>query len=277
MAINLSQKFVTSFSELYIRESVMSPNEKLDPSTWFNVAGTNPTPKTITVALAGAGFDAVNGVVSFVIRGAGITPDAITFVTSAATTLPSLHTSLALKFAASEFVTTAVATQVPNVITIVLAPAAGDAEIILDEVDAGLTEDIQISTAFSAGSDATRIIPNVMEIGTLSNEATTIETPTFGDPYKGKLRGQLDAGQLDTQLYWAPRDEVHLAMREAATSGESCSFGIKWKSNTAGDAVEYVVFNGFLSSFGIDTTFDDVAKASSTIIVDGQIYFDEGV
>ena len=276
MAINLSQKFVTSFSELYIRESVMSPNEKLDPSTWFDVAGTNPTPKTITVALAGTGFDAVSGVASFVIRGAGITPDAITFVTSAATTLANLHTNLALKFAASDYVTTAVAGTAPNVITIVLAAAAGDAEIILDEVNAGLSETIATTAAFAAGNDATRLIPNVMEIGTLSNEATTIETPTFGDPYKGKLRGQLDAGQLDTQLYWAPRDSVHLAMREAATSGEACSFGIKWKSNTDGDAVEYVVFDGFLSSFGIDTTFDDVAKASSTMIVDGALYFDEG-
>ena len=45
-----------------------------------------------------------------------------------------------------------------------------------------------------------------MEIGTLSNEATVIDTPTFGEQYRGKLRGQLDGGQLDAQLYWAPRN-----------------------------------------------------------------------
>ena len=36
---------------------------------------------------------------------------------------------------------------------------------------------------------------------------------------------------------------------------------------------EYVVFNSFVSSFGIDTTFDDVAKVSSTFVVDGKEYF----
>ena len=118
-------------------------------------------------------------------------------------------------------------------------------------------------------------IPNVAEIGSISNEASVIETPTFGDAFKGKLRGQLDAGQLDTQLYWAPRNAVHLAMRNAATNGTACSFGIKWKSDTAGTNTEYVVFDGFLSSFGIDTAFDDVAKASSTLVVDGALTFDD--
>ena len=118
-------------------------------------------------------------------------------------------------------------------------------------------------------------IPNVAEIGSLSNEASVIETPTFGDSFKGKLRGQLDAGQLDTQLYWAPRNTTHLAMRNAATVGTPCSFGIKWKSDSTGTNAEHVVFDGFLSSFGIDTAFDDVAKASSTIVVNGALTFDD--
>ena len=113
-----------------------------------------------------------------------------------------------------------------------------------------------------------------MEIGTLSNEATVIDTPTFGDIYKGKLRGQLDGGQLDTQLYWAPRDAAHQHLRQLSESGTRVYVGIKWKNEAGnfGDA-EYVYFDSFVSSFGIDTTFDDVAKVSMTLVVDGAEHF----
>ena len=50
--------------------------------------------------------------------------------------------------------------------------------------------------------------------------------------------------------------------------------GIKWK-NQAGDNgdSEFVYFDSFVSSFGIDTTFDDVAKVSMTLVVDGAEHF----
>ena len=116
-------------------------------------------------------------------------------------------------------------------------------------------------------------IPLVMEIGTLSNEATVIDTPTFGEQFRGKLRGQLDGGQLDTQLYWVPRNFVHSFLRNLAESGTALSVGIKWNSDSAGTDSEFVVFNSFVSSFGIDTTFDDVAKVSATLVVDGAEHF----
>ena len=112
-----------------------------------------------------------------------------------------------------------------------------------------------------------------MEIGTLSNEATVIDTPTFGEVYKGKLRGQLDGGQLDTQLYWAPRNHVHNLMRTYAEDGTQIVAGIKWRNQAVGGDSELVVFDSFVSSFGIDTTFDDVAKVSSTLVVDGAEHF----
>ena len=116
-------------------------------------------------------------------------------------------------------------------------------------------------------------VPLVMEIGTLSNEATVIDTPTFGELYRGKLRGQLDGGQLDSQLYWAPQNFVHEFLRGLAEDGNSLSVGIKWNRTASGTDSEYVVFNSFVSSFGIDTTFDDVAKVSSTFVVDGAEHF----
>ena len=116
-------------------------------------------------------------------------------------------------------------------------------------------------------------VPLVMEIGTLSNEATVIDTPTFGEVYKGKLRGQLDGGQLDTQLYWAPRNFVHNLMRGYAEDGTPIVAGIKWRNQAVGGDSEFVVFDSFVSSFGIDTTFDDVAKVSSTLVVDGAEHF----
>ena len=116
-------------------------------------------------------------------------------------------------------------------------------------------------------------VPLVMEIGTLSNEATVIDTPTFGELYRGKLRGQLDGGQLDSQLYWAPQNFVHELIRDLAENGEALSVGIKWNRTADGSDSEFVVFNSFVSSFGIDTTFDDVAKVSSTFVVDGAEHF----
>ena len=121
-------------------------------------------------------------------------------------------------------------------------------------------------------------IPLVMEIGTLSNEATVIDTPTFGELYRGKLRGQLDGGQLDTQLYWAPRNFVHSLLRSFAENGTAVSAGIRWlpTANAAVADTELVAFESFVSSFGIDTTFDDVAKVSSTFVVDGREHFASG-
>lgn len=121
-------------------------------------------------------------------------------------------------------------------------------------------------------------IPLLSEIGSLSNEATVIDVPEFGERFKGKLRGQLDGGQLDTTLYWAPRESAHLLIRELAATGKACAAGIKWlPDDVIGTKGELVVFNSFVSSFGIDTAFDDVAKANSTLVVDGAEYFAEEV
>lgn len=121
-------------------------------------------------------------------------------------------------------------------------------------------------------------VPLVAEIGTLSNEATVIDTPEFGKVFKGKLRGQLDGGSMDAQLYWAPRNFIHVKMREYATNGNAVTFGIKWKPSADAAAAnsELVVFDGFVSSFAIDTAFDDVAKASTTLVVDGAEHFATG-
>ena len=121
-------------------------------------------------------------------------------------------------------------------------------------------------------------VPLVMEIGTLSNEATVIDTPTFGEEYRGKLRGQLDGGQLDSQLYWAPRNFVHSLLRDFAERGTAVSAGIRWlpTADAASADTELVVFGSFVSSFGIDTTFDDVAKVSTTFVVDGKEHFAAG-
>ena len=112
-----------------------------------------------------------------------------------------------------------------------------------------------------------------MEIGTLSNEATVIDTPTFGETYRGKLRGQLDGGQLDAQLYWAPRNTFHQELRTLAETGVPVYVGIKWNSDSTATNSEFVYFDSFVSSFGIDTTFDDVAKVSMTLVVDGAEHF----
>ena len=175
-------------------------------------------------------------------------------------------------------------------VELIFATAASVGDIVFLNVDGGkvyfrITTAVLVGT-FASATDLTSTsllafgavflsaqVPLVMEIGSLSNEATVIDTPTFGEVFKGKLRGQLDGGQLDAQLYWAPRNFVHKLMRDYAQDGTEIVAGIKWKTAASGGDSEYVVFDSFVSSFGIDTTFDDVAKVSSTLVVDGAEYF----
>tara|TARA_B110000902_G_scaffold178536_1_gene202429 strand:+ start:234 stop:1055 length:822 start_codon:yes stop_codon:yes gene_type:complete len=267
---NLSSKFVTSFSELYFRPTVLSAAELANPSSWFAVTGTNPTAKTFTVTATVTTAEAGN----LVIRYTNVVTGRINTVLAAVgagDTVAAIAGSIKTAVSADSDITTG--TVAGGAFTATLLAAAGNSSIEVEDAVAGVTVSIIQAQAFVGGVGATLLIPNVAEIGSLSNEASVIETPTFGDAFKGKLRGQLDAGQLDAQLYWAPRNSTHLAMREAATLGTACSFGIKWKSDAVGTTAEYVIFDGFLSSFGIDSTFDDVAKASSTMIVDGALTF----
>ena len=267
---NLSSKFVTSFSELYFRPTGLLTAELAAPKTWFAATGTSPTAKVLTVTVTVT--TAVAG--TLVLRYKNVATGAIdSFAVSiaAAATQAAISASIKAALDANADITTGTATS--GVFSATLLASAGDSTIVVDDAVSGVTVAVTVGTTFAAGAGATLLIPNVMEVGTLSNESTVIETPTFGETFKGKLRGQLDAGQLDAQLYWAPRNSTHLAMREAATLGTACSFGIKWKSDAVGTTAEYVIFDGFLSSFGIDSTFDDVAKASSTMIVDGALTF----
>ena len=266
---NLSSKFVTSFSELYFRPTGLLTAELAAPKTWFAATGTSPTAKVLTVTVTVTTAVAGTLVLRYKNEATGVI-DSIAVTIASAANQAAISASIKAALDANADITTGTATS--GVFSATLLASAGDSTIVVDDA-VGVTVAVTVGTAFVAGAGATLLIPNVMEVGTLSNESTVIETPTFGETFKGKLRGQLDAGQLDAQLYWAPRNSTHLAMREAATLGTACSFGIKWKSDAVGTTAEYVIFDGFLSSFGIDSTFDDVAKASSTMIVDGALTF----
>ena len=268
---NLSSKFVTSFSELYFRPTGLTAAELANPSSWFAVTGTNPTAKTFTVTVTVTTAVAGNLVIRYTNAVTGRINTVLAAV-GAGDSVAVIAGSVKAAIVADADISGGTVTG--GAFTATLLASAGNSSIEVEDAVAGVTVSIIQAQAFVGGAGATLLIPNVAEIGSLSNEASVIETPTFGDAFKGKLRGQLDAGQLDAQLYWAPRNSTHLAMRNAATNGTACSFGIKWKSDAAGTDSEHVIFDGFLSSFGIDTAFDDVAKASSTIVVNGALTFD---
>tara|TARA_R110000737_G_scaffold16189_1_gene33312 strand:+ start:2069 stop:2890 length:822 start_codon:yes stop_codon:yes gene_type:complete len=269
---NISNKFVTSFSELYFRPSTLLTAELAAPKTWFAATGSGATAKIMTVTVTGT----ASATGTLVVRVTNTVAGSIDSVTVPVTNADSATVvGAALKTALGLNTDITAGTASAGVFTATALAAAGDLIIATEDAVAGITVTVTVPTPFVAGAGGTLLIPNVMEVGSLSNEATVIETPTFGETFKGKLRGQLDAGQLDAQLYWAPRNSTHLAMRNAATNGTACSFGIKWKSDATGTNAEYVIFDGFLSSFGIDTSFDDVAKASSTMIVDGGLTFSD--
>ena len=269
---NLSSKFVTSFSELYFRPTGLTAAELANPSSWFAVTGTNPTAKTFTVTATVTTAEAGTLVIRYTNAVTGRINTVLAAV-GAGDTVATIAGSVKAAIVADADISGGTITG--GAFTATLLAAAGNSSLEVEDGVAGVTVSIVQAQAFVAGAGGTLLIPNVMEVGSLSNEATVIETPAFGDVFKGKLRGQLDAGQLDAQLYWAPRNSTHLAMRTAATNGTPCSFGIKWKSDADGTNAEYVVFDGFLSSFGIDTSFDDVAKASATMIVDGRLTFSD--
>ena len=228
---NITDQFVTSFSELHINAAKVDNNiGDIAIRDFFadsvNVSDTNTT--------------------AVIIEGATVViPDGSTDIQTLLVT-DTTGTNLVFTYTGTGIAVTAVYDSVDDLVT-------------------ALT--LATSTFVSAQ------VPLVMEIGTLSNEATVIDTPTFGEQFRGKLRGQLDGGQLDTQLYWVPRNFVHGLLRDLAESGAPLSVGIKWNSDSTGANSEYVVFNSFVSSFGIDTTFDDVAKVSATLVVDGAEHF----
>ena len=222
---NITDQFVTSFSELHINASKL-------PTIASGTAGDTIIRNFFTGATTGA---------SVVVLGTVTSGDL-----TASTSFTVVDTTGTSVFFVTD-ATTASGTTILNTV----------AEIIA------------LTTVTFVGAQ----VPLVMEIGTLSNEATVIDTPTFGELYRGKLRGQLDGGQLDSQLYWAPQNFVHELLRTLAEDGNSLSVGIKWNRTANGSDSEYVVFNSFVSSFGIDTTFDDVAKVSSTFVVDGAEHF----
>jgi hypothetical protein len=226
MAIN--NKFVTSFSELYLGGPVQNNNSVggVDPAgvvTWFTKPDESAaTPQSVKIEQTGAGNT--------------IAADSIGHLESV------LFDNVYFKNNTS-------------------------ASIVIGT-------DIEIADLLAAGLDLEWAkVPLVAEIGSISNESTVIDVPEFGERFKGKLRGQLDGGQLDTTIYWAPRELNHVLIRELAQTGVGIGAGVKWRPNDVGTDAELVVFNSFCSSFGIDTTFDDVAKANTTLVVDGSESF----
>ena len=280
----LQNQFVTSFSELYIRTGAFTDANGLVisgtgagflPSAesvrdWFVDDGIGTTEKVVTLTIAGT----VANNDEYVVTLGGV--DFTATVPAAGTVSP---TTLATQFRTliGNNANYTVGTGNAGIITIT-GVDAGDYSTVFSATVGSATGIFVVTTPFVQGVGATIEIPLVMEIGTLSNEATIIDVPTFGEEFRGKLRGQLDGGQLDVQLYWAPREAVHLAIRQFAQRGTAVSVGIRWRptSDAAAADTELVVFDSFVSSFGIDTTFDDVAKVSATMVVDGAEHFASG-
>ena len=232
--------------------------------SWFTASGSNATAKVATQIVSGT---IVAGLLTVNIG--SLDSEVITVETSDTAAL--VAGKIRLELAANPFITSVGGSGANLIVT--YAVDAGDVTLTVSGTTGVVMGVEAVGTPFAAGSNGTHLIPLVMEIGTLSNEATVIDTPTFGEVYRGKLRGQLDGGQLDAQLYWAPRNAFHQELRELSESGTQVYVGIKWNSDASATNSEFVYFDSFVSSFGIDTTFDDVAKVSMTLVVDGAEHF----
>ena len=263
---NITEQFVTSFSELYFSTTRIVANDVESPTeaevrSWFDASATTPEQVQVTtLALSGT---ATAGTYN-------LTVDGTTFAiasteTAAADVAGDIRDGLIGLIDIDATVSGD---------SLVLTGRAGKGDFVVSAATPqnGLTISETV-VSFVVASGGTQLVPLVMEIGTLSNEATVIDTPTFGEKFRGKLRGQLDGGQLDAQLYWAPRNAIHQELRVAAEDGTQVYVGIKWNSDANSTDSEFVYFDSFVSSFGIDTTFDDVAKVACTFVVDGAEHF----
>ena len=263
---NITDQFVTSFSQLFFSTTQIVGSDVENPTeaevrAWFDASATTPEQVQVTtLALSGTAtagdFNLTVDGTSFVIASTA---------TTAALVAADIRTGLI------GLIDITVSGSGANVI---LTGAAGKGDFVVSAATPqnGITLSETV-VSFTVASGGTQLVPLVMEIGTLSNEATVIDTPTFGEKFRGKLRGQLDGGQLDAQLYWAPRNTIHQALRTAAEDGTQVYVGIKWNSDASATDSEFVYFDSFVSSFGIDTTFDDVAKVACTFVVDGAEHF----
>ena len=266
---NITDQFVTSFSELYYSTTRITAGDQTNPSesevrSWFTASGSNATAKVATQIVSGT---IVAGLLTVNIGSL----DSEVITVEASDTAALVAGKIRLELAANPFITSVGGSGANLIVT--YAVDAGDVTLTVSGTTGVVMGVEAVGTPFAAGSNGTHLIPLVMEIGTLSNEATVIDTPTFGEVYRGKLRGQLDGGQLDAQLYWAPRNAFHQELRELSESGTQVYVGIKWNSDASATNSEFVYFDSFVSSFGIDTTFDDVAKVSMTLVVDGAEHF----
>lgn len=128
-----------------------------------------------------------------------------------------------------------------------------------------------VTTINKVAADALTAVAKVMDLGTISNEANVIDVPEFGQDYAGKLVGQLNAGTLDMTIAWNPGDTSHIALKDAVTNKTKTLFAIRWTPD--GTANDYVTFNAYVASFGIETSIDDAVKATVSLAIDGQLHF----
>lgn len=115
-------------------------------------------------------------------------------------------------------------------------------------------------------------IAKIIDMGTISNESNVIDVPEFGQDYAGKLVGQLNAGTLDMAVAWDPSDTQHIQLKDAVTAKTLLTYSIQWNDG-GGSNFEYVGFNAYVATFGIETTIDDAVKANVSLAIDGGLFF----
>ena len=139
-----------------------------------------------------------------------------------------------------------------------------------------VTDITTLVTSGASNADVTSAnwaaVGKIIDLGTIQNEANVIDVPEFGQDYAGKLIGQLNAGTLDMSVAWDPSNTEHGVLKNAVTSKSRYSYVIRWDDG-GGTNFEYVGFNAYASSFGIETSIDDAVKASVSLAIDGQLYF----
>lgn len=139
---------------------------------------------------------------------------------------------------------------------------------------AGLT-DISVAnfTVFQYTTDSGSTwtpLTNVQSVGELTDEKNIIDVQEYGATYLRKLVGTANAGPVDVIVNFDPSDATHQYMLNSYKNGTAEQFRLVM-NNAAGDAGNYVEFNGFVASKSQGNEFDSARTLTFSIAIDGAL------
>jgi hypothetical protein len=130
-----------------------------------------------------------------------------------------------------------------------------------------------VEVLVDVASTPTIPVEDVQSIGEISDEATIVDVSAYGQQYLRKLVGSKSAGPMEIvvnaifDVVVAPQQQM---LRDAYRDGTSLFFTVEMK-NAAGDAGDFVSFQGLVASASISNEFDGIRSQTFSIVISGAV------